>query len=135
MAVLLLVAPMLGGCNELQPEELARGVETLHSIAAEGSLIADGVARRRTKTTFVRVHGAELSEAAEHEAEKLNDSQRPASLDGYVRRAIEIAQAESDAIDSLRIAPKDTAEAEQQAAVLRKTAGEAAKLAAAVHQR
>ena len=35
--------------------------------------MAGDLARGRTKTTFVRVHGAELSAQAEHEAEKLND--------------------------------------------------------------
>lgn len=35
--------------------------------------MADDVARQRSKVTFVRVHGAELSAQAEHEAEKLKD--------------------------------------------------------------
>ena len=35
--------------------------------------MADDLARGRTKTTFIRVHGGELSAQAQHEAEKLND--------------------------------------------------------------
>src|SRR3954454_18463527 len=106
-ALALILALLLPGCGELKVDELTRGVKTLRSIAAEGALMADDVARDRTKVTFVRVHGAELSESAEHEAEKLNDSQRPENLDQAVQEAIQIAEAESDAIDKLRVAPGD----------------------------
>jgi orotidine-5'-phosphate decarboxylase len=90
--------------------------------------MADDVARDRTKVTFVRVHGAELSDAAGHEAEKLNDAQRPAGLDPAVKEAIQIAEAESDAIDKLRVAPGDRAQARDQRAELRHQAVRANQL-------
>lgn len=118
-ALALALACALSGCGELKVDELTRGVKTLRSIAAEGALMADDVARDRTKATFVRVHGAELSDAASQEAEKLNDSRRPAKLDHAVRRAIQIAEAESDAIDQLRTAPGNRTRAEGARAELR----------------
>src|SRR3954468_9338494 len=89
----------LSGCGDLKTDELTRGVKTLRSIAAEGALLADDVARDRTKATFVRVHGSELSDEAGHEAEKLEDADSPPKLGHAVRKAIQIAEAESDAID------------------------------------
>jgi hypothetical protein len=127
-AITFLASLALGGCGQLKVDELTRGVKTLRSIAAEGALMADDVARDRTKVTFVRVHGAELSESAGHEAEKLNDSQRPADLDPEVKEAIQIAEAESDAIDKLRVAPGDRAQARDQRAELRHQAVRANQL-------
>lgn len=117
LALALLLA--LPGCGDLKTDELTRGVKTLRSIAAEGALLADDVTRDRTKATFVRVHGAELSEEAAHEAEKLNDAERPAKLDRAVRRAIQIAEAESDALDQLQVAPGNRTRAEGVRAELR----------------
>jgi hypothetical protein len=119
MAAPIALALAFGGCGDLQVDELTRGVKTLRSIASEGSLMADDVARDRTKATFVRVHGAELSDAAGHEAEKLNDAKRSPDLDHAVREAIQIAQAESDAIDQLRVAPGNRTQAEGARAELR----------------
>ena len=118
-ALVLILAVLLPGCGELKVDELTRGVKELRSIAAEGALLADDVSRDRTKSTFVRVHGGELSEAAQHEAEKLNDAQRPAKLDRAVRRAIQIAEAESGAIDQLRTAPGNRTRAREARAELR----------------
>src|SRR3954447_22774743 len=112
LAATATLALAFGGCGDLKVDELTRGVKTLRSIASEGSLMADDVARDRTKATFVRVHGAELSDAAGNEAEKLNDAQRPPDLDHAVREAIQIAQAESDAIDQLRVAPGNRTQAQ-----------------------
>ena len=118
-ALVLILVLLLPGCGELKVDELTRGVKELRSIAAEGALLADDVSRDRTKVTFVRVHGAELSDAAQHEAEKLNDAKRPAKLDRAVRRAIQIAEAESDAIDQLRTAPGNRTRARGARAELR----------------
>ena len=118
-ALALVLTGALSGCGELKVDELTRGVKTLRSIAAEGALLADDVSRDRTKTTFVRVHGAELSESASHEAEKFEDAQRPRKLDHAVREAIQIAEAESDAIDQLRVAPGNKTRAREARAELR----------------
>jgi hypothetical protein len=118
-ALAALLPFVLSGCGELKVDELNRGVKTLRSIAAEGALLADDVAKDRTKVTFVRAHGAELSDAAGHEAEKLNDSERSESLNEAVQEAIQIAEAESDAIDQLRVAPGNRTRAEDVRAELR----------------
>ena len=76
-ASLLLIGALtvpLTGCGREARHQVRLSVEQISSIAAEGSLIADDVARDPSKTTFVRVQGEELSSQAQHEAEKLNDA-------------------------------------------------------------
>ena len=76
LAALLLAALALtaSGCGELSNDELNRGVESLGALAAQGQLVASGVARDATKTTYARVMAKTLSEQADHEAEKLADA-------------------------------------------------------------
>jgi hypothetical protein len=44
-------------------------------IAAQGQLVANGVARDATKSTYARVMSKTLGGEAEHEAEKLADAE------------------------------------------------------------
>ncbi len=96
----------------MTPGELARSIQTLESSAAEGALLADQVARDRSKATFVRVHARELGEAVEHEAEKLNDAR--AEAEGGVApakvRAIDLAERISAALGRIQIAPDSETE-------------------------
>jgi hypothetical protein len=108
---------------------LRAGIEQLASISAEGSLMADDLARGRTKTTFVRVHGAELSAQAEHEAEKLNDDPISPSLQGSVKAAIKLSSDIGGAIDDMRVSPRDRVQAREDEAKLRQWAHEAGSLA------
>lgn len=64
----------ISGCGDLSNDELNRGVESLSALAAQGQLVASGVARDATKTTYARVMAKTLGESAEHEAEKLADA-------------------------------------------------------------
>ena len=74
-ALLLATLPLVAsGCGELSNDELNRGVESLSALAAQGQLVAGGVARDATKTTYARVMAKTLGEEAEHEAEKLADA-------------------------------------------------------------
>ena len=73
--------------------------------------MADDLARGRTKTTFVRVHGAELSAQAEHEAEKLNDDPVAPSLKGPIETAVTLASDIGGAIDEMRVSPQDREQA------------------------
>jgi hypothetical protein len=57
------------GCGDLSRDELNRGVESLSALAAQGELIANGVARDATKSTYTRVMAKTLGGEAEHEAE------------------------------------------------------------------
>lgn len=86
--------------------------------------MANDVARGRTKTTFVRVHGAELSAQAEHEAEKLNDAPVSPSLRGSIEAAIELSSDIAGAIDELRVSPQDREQAHRGEAKLHHWADE-----------
>ncbi len=94
--------------------------------------MADDLARGRTKTTFVRVHGSELSALAEHEAEKLNDDPVAPDLHGRVRAAVKLAADIGGAIDELRTSPQDRLQASQEEIKLKRWADEASKLARSV---
>ena len=91
--------------------------------------MADDVARDRTKTTFVRVHGEELSSQAQHEAEKLNDDPVSPDLHRSVQSAIKLAGDVGSAIDELRTSPQDRSQARRDVVKLRHLADEARKLA------
>jgi hypothetical protein len=47
--------PAVSGCGDLSRDELNRGVESIAAIAAQGQLVANGVARDATKSTYARV--------------------------------------------------------------------------------
>lgn len=91
--------------------------------------MAEDLARGRTKTTFVRVHGAELSAQVEHEAEKLNDDPVSPSLQSPIKAAIQLSSNIGSAIDDLRVSPGDRGQARQDEAKLRHWADEAGALA------
>jgi hypothetical protein len=124
--------PLFGCGGPMQPEELARSIETLESTAAEGALLADHVAHDRSKNTFVRAHARELGETVEHEAEKLNDAE--AEPQGGVApakdRAIDLADQISTALGRIQTAPDDEAEggaAEKELSALSEKAGRLAE--------
>jgi hypothetical protein len=91
--------------------------------------MADDVARGRTKTTFVRVHGAELSAQAEHEAEKLSDDPVAAGLKRPIQSAITLSSDIGGAIDELRVSPHDREQAAEDRTKLRHWAADASRLA------
>ena len=91
--------------------------------------MADDLVRQRTTTTFVRVHGDELSAQALHEAEKLNDDSIPADLTARARAAIKLASEIGGAIDELRTSPQDRRQDGRDAAKLRHWSAEAYKMA------
>lgn len=131
LAVVLVVpaAACLAGCGRAGHRGVRAGIEQLASISAEAALMADDLARARTKTTFVRVHGAELSAQAEHEAEKLNDDPVAPDLRSPIKVAVKLAANIGSAIDDLRVSPQDRTQAGQDAAKLRHWADEARALA------
>ena len=91
--------------------------------------MAEDLARGRTKTTFVRVHGAELSAQALHEAEKLNDDPVAPSLKGAIESAIKLSSDIGGAIDDMRVSPQDRQQAREDQAKLHCWALTAASLA------
>jgi hypothetical protein len=124
LVVVLGVVAVLCGCGDLSHDELNRRIQVLRSVADEGELMAQDVARDRTKITFVRVRGSELTDDVEHEQEKMADATPAAGEVARLHRASAIAGDISTAIDSLRTAPRDREQARSTAATLRKASGE-----------
>src|SRR3954449_625200 len=81
----------LSGCGDLGRGELNRGVESLSALAAQGGLIANGVARDATKSTYTRAMAKTLGDEAEHEAEKLADAEPSPEVTGERDAAVQIA--------------------------------------------
>jgi hypothetical protein len=98
-----------GGCGDLSSEELGRGVESLSSLAAEGGLIANGVARDATKSTYTRVMSKTLGGEAEHEAEKLADAEPAAEVKAERDEAVTLAGRISSLYAQLQTFPGEEA--------------------------
>jgi hypothetical protein len=128
-SLMIVLAAAFSACGRASSTGVRAGIEQLASISAEGSLMADDVARRRSKVTFVRVHGDELSAQAEHEAEKLNDDPVAPKLKHPIHEAIELSADISGAIDDLSVSPQDREQARESEQKLRRWADEARKLA------
>jgi hypothetical protein len=64
VALAVLALSGCGGGGTLSKKDLRKEFEAIQSLAAEGALVADGVADGRTTETFVSVHARYLSEAA-----------------------------------------------------------------------
>lgn len=93
------------GCGgPLKSDELRRGIESLENYAATAEVLAQGVIDQRSKTTFVRASARELGDSANHEAEKLADSegQEPSR-----REAVTLAEDLGDLIRRLQVHPDD----------------------------
>jgi hypothetical protein len=96
---------VLAGCGRLDRAELDRGVGTLSALAAEGQLVADGVARDRTRATYTRVHARTLADDAGHEAEKLADARVEPGSERERDQAVTLAQHLDDTLGELETFP------------------------------
>jgi hypothetical protein len=103
----LLACAMLSCGGPMQPEELARSVDTLSSAAAEGSLLGNEVARQHSKDTFIRVRATELADDAEHEAQKVADSTPSAGIAAKKQAAVRLGGDISQALGGLQTKPGD----------------------------
>ena len=111
LALGLLAAALLltsSGCGDLSNDELNRGVESLSALAAQGQLLANGVARDATKSTYTRVMARTLGGEAEHEAEKLADAtvEEPEAADQR-HAAVAVAGEISSLLSELQTFPGD----------------------------
>jgi hypothetical protein len=123
---------ILSGCEPLGPDELRREVQTIHSTAAEASVLADQIAAQRTKRTFARVHATQLGDSADHSAERLTDAHPQDDLIAQTNRAITLAEQVGEQIGGLETAPDDAQAAQATAARLRALAAKADGLAASL---
>jgi hypothetical protein len=131
IALLAAVVAALAGCGgPIRPEELARSVETLESAAAEGSLLADDVARNRSKATFVRVHARDLGDVVQHEAEKLQDAEADqADVAAAKTDAVDLADRIGTALGKIQTAPGSESDGRTAADALSRLSEDAKKLA------
>ena len=126
----LLAAVVLAGCGgDMQPDELKRSIGTLESSAAEGALLADHVARDRTKATFARAHARDLGEAVDHEAEKLRDASAEGQVAVRKAAAVDLAGRISEALGQIQTAPDSESEGRSAAGDLTRFGDRAGKLA------
>jgi len=95
------------GCGDLSRDELNRGVESLSALAAQGELIANGVARDATKSTYTRVMAKTLGGEAEHEAEKLADAEPSPEVRKERNAAVQVAGELADLFSELQTFPGD----------------------------
>lgn len=131
-AVALGVSSILfSGCGDLSRDELNRGVESLSALAAQGELIANGVARDATKSTYTRVMAKTLSGEAEHEAEKLADAEPSPEVERERDAAVQIAGELADLFSELQTFPDD----ERHGALIEEHMGEVKDQADAVVER
>jgi hypothetical protein len=118
----------LAGCGDLSRDELDRGVESLSALAAQGELIASGVARDATKSTYARVMAKTLGGEAEHEAEKLADAEPSPEVKRERNAAVQIAGELADLFSELQTFPGD----ERHGVLVQKHMGEVKERADAV---
>jgi hypothetical protein len=129
LGVLVAFTAPLSGCGQETRHDVRISIEQIASIAAEGAIMADDLSRGRTKTTFVRVHGQDLSSQAEHEAEKLNDAPVAPEIEGRIQHAIKLSGDIGGVIDDMRVSPNDRHQAHDNVVKLQKWADEARKVA------
>jgi hypothetical protein len=119
---------LLAGCEPLTTDELQHEAGSIHSTAAEGALLADGVARQRTLSSFVRAHAKELADAADTSARKLHDASVPRSLRRPTSKAIDLATRTSTVLGDLELSPSDPRQAVGFESKLERLAAAATKL-------
>jgi hypothetical protein len=119
------------GCGDLSRDELNRGVESLSALAAQGELIANGIARDATRSTYTRVMSKTLGGEAEHEAEKLADAEPSAEVKEERNAAVQIAGELADLFSELQTFPGD----EHHGALVEKHMAEVKEQADAVVER
>ena len=107
LAVVLVALLAGSGCGDLSRGELSRGVESLSALAAQGELVASGVARDATKSTYARVMAKTLGGEAEHEAEKLADAEPEAAVRAERHAAVQVAEEIAELFSQLQTFPGD----------------------------
>jgi hypothetical protein len=119
---------LCSGCGDLSRDELNRGVESLSALAAQGELVASGVARDATKSTYARVMAKTLGGEAEHEAEKLADATPSPEVKRERNAAVQVAAEIADLFSELETFPGD----EHHGALVQRHLGEAKEEADAI---
>jgi hypothetical protein len=119
MAALLGAAALVAsGCQggAMTEYRFSKDAESLHSLATEGGLLADGVVDSRTTSAFVLTHAQELASDAEKLASVVASTQPEPGLGGKTERLAALADHPSDpaAAAEIKAALNDTADAAEQ---------------------
>jgi hypothetical protein len=101
----------LAGCNggTVDRHALENDRKTLDSIACEGALVANGVARGRTTVVFARVHSDELRIDASNFADALASRDTEPGIERQVRRTARQASRLAVELQRLHDHPDDPA--------------------------
>ena len=112
-----------GGSSTLSAKQLQKQAETVHSTAAEGALLAAGVADERTTTPFTKIHSKELADQAKSAASTLTEGKTPGRLEPLRRRLARRASEIESALEELHAAPDDSAVGRRVERELRRLSG------------
>jgi hypothetical protein len=110
-SIALVALLFLAGCNggTVDRHALTNDKKTLDSIACEGALVADGVARDRTTVFYAREQAEELRIQASNLADALATRKTVPSIERQVREASRRAARLADLIQRLHDHPADRA--------------------------
>ena len=102
------------GCNggTVDRHALKRDAEKVGSLATEGELLANDVAKGASTKYFARLHAEELSGAASDLADALAERPTSAGIEAKVRRLSRLARKVSRELEQLHLHPTDRTVAE-----------------------
>ena len=108
-AVLTLLALALAGCNggTVDKHALKRDAEKIGSLATEGGLLANDVAKGASTENFARVHAGELAGAASDLADSLAKRPTSPAIEPDVRKLSKLAATVSGQLQRLHLHPTD----------------------------
>jgi len=108
---LCLAAAVLAGCNggTVDKHALKRDAEKVRSLATEGELLANDVAKGASTTTFARGHAQELSRAASNLADALAERPISPGIEADVHKLSRLAAKVSSQLEQLHLHPTNRA--------------------------
>jgi hypothetical protein len=83
LAVIATAMPLIG-CGTTDRDDLRTDAEQVHSLAAEGMLLAEQASHRRLPVEFVWLHAQELRHSAVQVRDRLDGEIIPATVAPYV---------------------------------------------------
>jgi hypothetical protein len=96
-----LLAAGCGSGGMLSAKALSQESSTLHSLAAEGALLARDSAAGRTTHVFTRVHSEYLHKAASQSAQSLQSAKTTPALEPKLERTARVATKISSELEQL----------------------------------
>jgi hypothetical protein len=108
---LCVLALVLAGCNggTVDNHALKRDAEKVGSLATEGELLANDMAKGASTKYFARVHAKELSRAASNLSDALAERPTSAGIEPKVRKLSKLAGKVSRELEQLHLQPTNRA--------------------------